>query len=482
MNFLLVLNLIGIVLILSSTFMAVPSIYSFINKGHDFKSLGISFILSLLAGIIIYFLTKSQKKMELRHKDAFAVVTLSWLIVSFFGSLPYYISGITPSFTNAYFESMAGFTTTGASVLSSLEDIPKGLLLWRSLTQWMGGMGIIVFSLAILPMLGAGGMQLFKAEVPEIGVEKLRPRIIDMAKSLWYIYAGLTTILAILLHISGMSLFDAVCHSFTTMATGGFSTKSASIAYFNNAYIDIIIVVFMFFAGTNFALHFYAIRGNISRFFNSSEFKFYCLVLLSSISIIALTLYLGGRDSVIAAFRYAAFQVVSITTTTGYVTANYELWPVFAQMLLLCLMFFGGMVGSTGGGMKQVRVLLMLKQAYRELYQLIHPHAYTALKLDGKPVLKQTLGGIWGFLFLFIAIAVAATLCMTALGLDFITSASTVISSMSNVGPALGDAGPTDNYFTIPPLGKWILIFCMLTGRLEIYTVVILLVPHFWRK
>ena len=402
--------------------------------------------------------------------------------MSFFGALPYIISGTCPSFTDAYFESMAGFTTTGASVLSNLEEIPEGILLWRSLSQWMGGMGIIVFSLAILPMLGAGGMQLFKAEVPEIGVEKLRPRIIDMAKSLWYIYAGLTAVLALLLSIAGMEVFDAVCHALTTMATGGFSTKSASIAHFQSSYIDIIITVFMFIAGINFSLHFYALRGNFSRYPKSSEFRFYCAVVLLSTTVILVSTMLAGHFSFIEALRYSSFQVVSVMTTTGFATADYEAWPVLTQMLLLSLMFFGGMVGSTGGGMKQVRILLMFKQAYRELYHLIHPRALTALKLDDKNVPKETLGGIWGFLFLFILISVIATLFMTALGLDIITSASTVISAMANVGPALGDAGPVDNYASIPAAGKWILALCMLIGRLEIYTVILLVMPMFWTK
>jgi trk system potassium uptake protein TrkH len=462
--------------------MLVPFFTSFFYKGEDLSAIGLSFVITFFAGILLYFLTKSQKKPELKHRDGFAVVTISWLTMSFFGSLPYMMSGVTSSFTNAYFESMAGFTTTGASVLSNLEEVPKGILLWRSLTQWMGGMGIIVFSLAILPMLGAGGMQLFKAEVPEIGIEKLKPRIIDMAKSLWYIYAGLTAFLALLLYVSGMGFFDAVCHSFTTMATGGFSTKSASIAYFQNSYIDIIITTFMFLAGINFSLHFYALRGSFSRFAKSSEFKFYCAVVIGSIIIVTLSVITSVHSSIGNALRYASFQVVSIMTTTGFATADYEIWPVLSQMLLICLMFFGGMVGSTGGGMKQVRILLMFKQAYREIYHLVHPHALTALKLDEKNVPKETLGGIWGFLFLFVTISVIATLLMTALGLDIITSASTVISAMANVGPALGEAGPTDNYYSIPYAGKWVLLLCMLIGRLEIYTVIVLFMPLFWRK
>lgn len=482
MNISLVLNLTGVVLLFSSLFMLVPFFTSFFYRGGDLSAFGISFAITFLAGLFLYFVTKSQEKIELKHRDGFAVVTISWLAMAMFGCLPYMLSGVALSFENAYFEAMAGFTTTGASVLSNLEELPEGILLWRSLTQWMGGMGIIVFSLAILPMLGAGGMQLFKAEVPEIGVEKLKPRIIDMAKSLWYIYAGLTAVLVLLLSMFGMDFFDALCHAFTTMATGGFSTKSSSIAYFQSSYIDVIITVFMFLAGINFSLHFYALRGNISRFGKSSEFKFYCSVVFITIVIITINVFQTGRYSMPEALRYASFQVVSIVTTTGFATADYELWPVLSQMLLLCLMFFGGMVGSTGGGMKQVRILLMFKQAHRELYHLIHPHALTALKLDEKNVPKETLGGIWGFLFLFILIAVIATVLMTALGVDLITSASSVISAMSNVGPALGETGPVDNYYALPETGKWILSLCMLIGRLEIYTVIVLFMPLFWKK
>jgi len=482
MNLILVLNLVSVILLLSSIFMILPFGVSIYYGGEDTGAIGLTFILTLGSGLVLYFLTKSGEKVELKHRDGFLVVTLSWLVLSVFGSLPYMLSGTITSFTDAYFESMAGFTTTGASVLSNLEEIPRGVLFWRSLTQWMGGMGIIVFSLAILPMLGTGGMQLFKAEVPDIGVEKLKPRIIDMSKHLWYIYAGITGTLVILLIAGGMSVYDALCHAFTTMATGGFSTRSQSIGTYNSAYIDIVITIFMFIAGVNFSLHFYAVRGKISRFAKNSEFKFYCSVLFIAVVIISLSIMKENGYSLLESLRYAVFQVVSITTTTGYVTADYEKWPFVSQMILLVLMFFGGMVGSTGGGMKQVRILLMLKQAYREIYHLIHPHAVSALRLDEKNVPKTTLGGIWGFLFLYILIVALATILMTALDLDLITAASTVISSISNVGPALGLAGPTENYAMIPDAGKWILALCMLTGRLEIYTVIVLFMPIFWRK
>jgi trk system potassium uptake protein TrkH len=481
MNTAIVLNLTGVVLLFSSLFMLVPLLTSFLYRGTDLSAFGTTFLISFFSGLLLYFVTKSQNKVELKHREGFAVVTISWLVMTLFGCLPYILSDTSMSFTNAYFEAMAGFTTTGASVMGDLENLPYGILLWRSMTQWMGGMGIIVFSLAILPMLGAGGMQLFKAEVPEIGVDKLKPRILDMAKSLWYIYAGLTVVLIILLFITSMNFFDAVCHGLTTMATGGFSTKTASIAHFRDTYADVIITVFMFLAGINFSLHFYALRGNFSHYAKSSEFRFYCTTVLVAIAILTVNV-MSEHSSIPEALRYASFQVVSIITTTGFATADYEIWPVLSQMILICLMFFGGMVGSTGGGMKQVRILLMIKQAYREMYHLIHPRAVSALKLDDKNIPKETLGGIWGFLFLFILITVISSILLTALGVDMVTATSTVISAMSNVGPALGDAGPTENYETIPVAGKWILILCMLAGRLEIYTVILLFMPMFWEK
>lgn len=482
MNIALVLNLVGIVLVFVSAFMLLPILVSVIYKSGDLVALLLSFSITLLTGIGLYFLTVAHKGVELKHRDGFAIVTISWLAVSFFGSLPFIISGSIPSFTNAYFEAMSGFTTTGASILTDVEALPKGVLFWRSLTHWMAGMGIIVLSLAILPMLGAGGMQLFKAEVSEIVVERLRPRIADTAKSLWYVYTAITILGVVLLLLGGMDLYDALCHSLGAVATGGFSIKNTSIAYYNSASIDIVITLLMLIGGINFSLHFYAFRGDFSRYYKSSEFRFFCLVVALSIILIALNTTGSNYASLPQALRYAAFQVASIVTACGYVTADFEKWPVFSQSILICLMFIGGMVGSTSGGMKQARILIMLKQAYRELYQLIHPHAVTYVKLDEKPLTKEILGGIWGFIFLFLFIYVIAVLMMASFGIDLITSATTVISAMSNVGPALGVAGPMENYSTIPSAGKWVLILCMLIGRLEIYTVVVLFVPHFWRK
>lgn len=482
MNSKLIFNIIGVVLIFVSFFMLLPIGVSVIYGQEDTMPLILSFLITFVSGIIFYLITQKHRKEELRHKDAFIIVTLSWIAVAFFGALPFILSGCIHTFTDAYFESMAGFTTTGASILTDIEILPKGILFWRSLTQWIGGMGIILFVLAILPLLGTGGMQLFKAEVPEISVDKLRPRIIDTAKSLWFIYAGFTLIITAFYMVGGMNLFDSICHSFTTISTGGFSTKNASMAHFKSQLIEYAASIFMFLSGVNFALYFYLLKGNTEKLYKSSEFRFY----LTIVSIVIIIITIANMHSTYASFsdsfRYSVFQVISIITTTGYVSADYALWSSFAQIVILTIMFFGGMIGSTAGGIKQVRMLLTLKQGYREIYQLIHPRAVTSLKLDEKFLTKEILGSIWGFVFLFIFTFSIATAAMAATGTDIITSISTVVSAMSNVGPALGDAGPTGNYSSIPIAGKWILIFCMLAGRLEIYTVLILFVPQFWKK
>lgn len=481
MNFRTVINIVSITLIILSIFMLFPIGVSIINKSSDIFAFILSFVLTLFTGTLMLALTKQYKHEELMYREAFMTVTLTWLAISFFGSLPYIFSASVNSLTDAFFESMSGFTTTGASIFADVERLPAGVLFWRSMTQWIGGMGIIVFALAVLPIIGTGGMQLFKAEVPEISVDKLRPRIIDTAKALWLIYIGITGIIIILYFIAGMNIYDAICHAFTTISTGGFSTKNTSIAYFNSPLLEYISSFGMFLGGINFALYFYLLKGNLGVFFKNAEFRFYFFIIIGIIFLLTIDLccyYSSYSESI----RYAVFQVVSIMTTTGYTTADYLKWNSFSQLILLIIMFFGGMIGSTGGGIKQVRVYLMIKQIYREFYQLVHPRAVLALKLDDKFLTKETLGSIWGFVFLALFVCAIASVAMTGTGLDLITSVSTVVSAMNNVGPALGQAGPAGNYSSIPVFGKWILIFCMLAGRLEYYTVLILFTPAFWKR
>ncbi len=411
-----------------------------------------------------------------------AIVTFGWIGVGLFGALPFYLSSYIPSFTNSVFETFSGFTTTGASILNDIEALPPGLLMWRSLTHWLGGMGIILLSLAILPFIGVGGMQLYKAEVPGPVPDKLRPKLKDTALLLWKVYLFFTALEVILLWLGGMDFFHSLCHTFGTIATGGFSSHNSSIGHYSSIYIQVVIIVFMFIAGTNFALHFKLLLGQPRAFWLNTEFRFYSLSILVLICLSTFQLWKHVYPSILESLSYAAFQVVSIFTTTGYVTADYEKWPSFVQVLLLLVMFLGGSAGSTSGGIKCMRIIIMIKHAAREMKGLIHPRAVLPVKLGGKIVSQEVLNGIWGFFFLYIGMVGITSVLLSFIGVDVLTSFAAVIACIGNIGPGLGGVGPMDNYSQIPILGKWLLIFCMLLGRLEIYTVFILLVPEFWKK
>ncbi len=462
--------------------MLFPLGYAVANADGSAMPLLASMVLSLIVGgaLLLVFRTKEARVMS--HREGMAVVALGWLAAGLFGALPFYFGGVFDSLVDAIFESVSGFTTTGASVLSDIESVPEGLLLWRSLTHWLGGMGIIVLSLAILPFLGVGGMQLYKAEVPGPAPDKLKPRIKDTALLLWKVYVLFTIAQTILLMLGGMTFFDAVCHTFGTMATGGFSTKNASIGHYHSAYFDWVIILFMFMAGVNFTLHYQMLRGRPRQMFNNPEFRFYTGVILAFTLLTCVSVHGRNYDNLLDTLRYSAFQVVSICTTTGYATADYELWPFLPQALLFFLMFMGGSAGSTGGGMKCMRLLLLLKHSYYELIKLVHPRAVKHIKLGGQIVKPEVLSGIWGFMVLYLGLFILASFIMAALGLDILTAFSSVAASIGNIGPGLGTVGPAENYAHIPALGKWVLLFCMLLGRLEIYTVIILLVPEYWRN
>ncbi len=426
-------------------------------------------------------LTRGHKDYHLSHRDGVMIVSMSWIAAALVATLPYLLSGTIPNFTNAFFESMSGFTTTGASILTNIEKLPPAILLWRAQTQWLGGMGIIVLSIAILPFLGIGGMQLYKAETPSPVVDKLTPRISDTAKALWKIYIFLTVFLILLLLVGGMSLFDALCHSFATLPTGGFSPKNASVGHYASAYIDWIIVIFMFAAGINFSLHYKLFRGNLRQFLRDPEFRVYLCSVAFLILLVFANIYRTIYPSVLDAFRYAAFQVVSILTTTGFATADYEKWPALSQQLLFFCMFAGGMAGSTGGGIKIVRIMLLLKHCYLEIFRIIHPRAITVVKFGNLPVSQTIMRSIWGFFLLFIGLYVLGAIALAALGMDMLTALSAMATCLGNVGPGFGSIGPTENFAAVPLIGKWILIFSMLLGRLEIYTILVLLMPAFWR-
>jgi trk system potassium uptake protein TrkH len=442
------------------------------------KSMGIT----VVCGLGLYFIFKGEKAEVISQREGMAIVAVGWTAVGLFGALPFYFGDGFHGFVDAAFESVSGFTTTGASILTNIETVSKGLLFWRSFIQWLGGMGIIVLSVAILPFLGVGGMQLYKAEVPSPVPDKLKPRIRDTALMLWKVYALISLLETILLLFGGMSLYDALCHTFTTMPTGGFSTKNASIAHFNSVYFDCVFIFFMLMAGINFSLHYQLLRGKPLVFWQDSECRFFLGTVLLLTVVVSLDVYGSVYETIGAALRYGAFQVVSIISTTGYATADYEKWPAMSQLILLLCMFFGASAGSTGGGMKCLRIMLCFKYCYRELFSLIHPHAVTQIKIGGKTVPDDVMRSVVGFLALYLGLFALSAVILAGLGVDFRTSFAAIAASIGNIGPGFGLVGPAGNYAQIPFLGKWLLIWCMLLGRLEIFTVVILVVPEFWRK
>jgi len=480
MNIRLVIYVLGIIIVGVGLSMLLPIAISLYYQDGDLLSLVYSSMICIFLGLIVSYSSKEEG--DIGIKDGFAIVTFGWVSAALFGSLPFLFFGTFNNFTDAFFEAMSGFTTTGATVLTNIGKQPHGILVWRSLTQWLGGMGIIVLSIAILPALRVGGMQLFKAEVPGPSQDRLTPRIKDTARLLWMVYVIISATETLLLFLGGMSLFDALNHTFTTMATGGFSTKDASIGAFNSPYFDAVITLFMFMAGINFALHYQMLKGNLKSFFKDTEFLFYLGVVGFFITLVVINLKFFAQKPLTDAIRYGSFQVVSIVTTTGYGTADFELWPQFSQYTLLLLMFIGGCAGSTGGSIKNIRILLLIKYAYYELYKLIHPRAIISIKIRDKMVSEDILQGVLGFFLLYMAVFVVSSLFMALLGLDMITAISSVAATIGNVGPGLGMVGPTDNYAHIPFLGKWLLSLCMLIGRLEIYTVLIFFIPEFWKK
>lgn len=446
------------------------------------KPLILSLGLSFLAGCVLFLPFSSVSPKTISHREGIAIVSFGWLGAGVTGALPFIFGEVLPGFTDAFFESISGFTTTGASVIADVESVPPSILLWRSTTHWLGGMGIIVLSLAILPFLGIGGMQLYKAEVPSPVPDKLRPRVRDTAMALWKVYILFTITEIILLILAGMPFLDAVCHTFGTLATGGFSTKNSSIGHYQNPYVDIIIMLFMILAGINFSLHYQLFSLRKWLFFRDPECKIFIWTVLGLIIISTLSLWKNIYSSFMNALLYASFQVISIITTTGYATADYELWPGLPQAVLFFSMFAGACAGSTGGGIKFLRLIILIKHAHRELWKIIHPHAVTQVKLGGKVVPQDVISSMWGFFALYLGIFVLASWIVASTGVDMITAFSSVAATLGNIGPGFGSVGPTENYASLPTTAKWVLSFCMLLGRLEIYTIIVMLIPEFWKR
>ncbi len=480
MKYKIVLNTLGSLLFFLGLSMLFPLLYAIYYQETVINAFILSMSITSLSGFLLWKYFSSKE--PIGHKEGFAIAALGWILAAGFGALPFLFAGTFPSFIDAYFESMSGFTTTGATVLTPIEGNPYSILFWRDFIQWLGGMGIIVLVVAILPALGAGGMQLFKSEVPGPEPDRLKPRIKETAKLLWAVYIIFSVLQVACLYFTGMTLFDALTHMFGTMPTGGFTPRNLSVGAYDNPTFENIIIVFMFIAGANFTLHYKVLHGNPKSLIKDKEFLFYCGVILFSILAIATELRFYIYNSIFTALRYASFQVVSIATTTGFVTADYDIWPAFSKSVLLILMFIGGCAGSTGGAIKNIRVLLLLKQAYREFRKLIHPQAVTPIRLGDKVVSEDVMRNITGFFFLYISIFVISSFIMTILGLDIVSAMASVAATLGNVGPGLGLVGPVQSFAVIPPLGKIVLTLCMLLGRLEIYTVLILIVPEFWRK
>ena len=489
MNIKTILNILAAMLVITGFFMLFPALIAFSYGESDLYGHLISSLICVLLGLPFWVFTRKSK--TLNSKDGFAIVSFAWITVALAGSLPFYITGVIPNFTDAWFEAMSGVTTTGATIIGNpatlphlingIESMPHGVLFWRSFLQWIGGMGIIVFTIAILPLLGVGGVQLFKAEVPGPVADKIKPRVKETAKILWMVYIGFTFLQFLLLGFAGMPWFDSICHAFTTMPTGGFSTQNASIASYSNPIIHYIIIFFMFIAGVNFTLHFRAITGNYKSYFKDYEFKIYFLILFVATMLIFLNIAYSNSDWSHNNFLISLFQSLALMTGTGYANANYTLWPYFSQLLLFFMMFFGAMGGSTSGGMKVARVILLIKYAATETRRMLHSRAIIPIRIGDRTISDDVIRNTLGFFLIYLSFFVLTALVLTALNYDFTSSLSVAASAIGNVGPAFGAFGPTDNYALLHPIGKWMLTFCMLLGRLEIFTIMVLFSRTFWR-
>lgn len=489
MKFKPLLNILGALLSILGITMVLPIFISYIYGESDFNGFIYSMLICLGIGVPVWFLTRH--KQSLTNRDGYAIVTFSWVTTAIVGALPFYLSGAIPNITDAFFESMSGVTTTGSSIIGNIatlphlpngiESLPHGILFWRSFIQWIGGMGIIVFYIAILPLLGIGGVQLFKAEVPGPVADKITPRVRETAKFLWIVYVGITAVEAFALMVAGMDVFDAICHSLTTMPTGGFSTKNASIGHYDSLGIHYIIIFFMFLAGVNFSLHFRAISGDFKSYIKDREFLVYLSGIIVVTGVIFLAIAVQSSHFSGLNFRESLFATVSILTTTGFGSADYEMWPAVVQVILLSLMFVGGMGGSTAGGMKVIRCMLLVKYAALETRRVLHSRALIPVRIGNQLIIEDVVRNTLGFFLFFMSAFVVSTIILAAIGLDLESAIGAAASAMGNIGPGLNQFGPTDNYALLSDPGKWILTFCMLLGRLEIFTVMVLFSRTFWK-
>lgn len=475
-------NVVSSIVIIMGILMIPAMGFAFYHDGYDKMPLLYSILITLTIGITVRILTHQAKDAEIKKRDGYLIVTLSWLFMAIFGALPYLLSGAIPDVSNAFFESMSGLTTTGATILDDIESLPHGILFWRSMTQWIGGMGIIVLTIAILPMLGIGGMELFVAEAPGPTKDKIHPRIKETAKRLWIIYLILTVTETVILMFCGMNFFDAINHALTTNSTGGFSTKQDSIAAFDSPLIEMVIMFFMFVAGTNFTLLYFGFKGRFTKFWNNDEFKWYLGAVLGLIVILTPILFLETELSIVESLRAVSFQVISIITTTGYATADYTTWGPLATFVFFLLLFSGASAGSTSGGIKIVRIVILMKNGFLEFKKRLHPSAVIPIYLNKQAVPANIIYNLLAFIFLYLFIFTLGALIMTALGETFDVALSSVATSLGNVGPGIAEIGPANTFSAISTPGKWVLSFLMLFGRLELFTVALLFTPYYWRR
>lgn len=483
MSYKLIITNLGKILMIIGLSMFLPLFWA-VYYGHqqDIAAFLISTPITFGVGLLLF--KKFQTEETIHYKEGFAIVSFSWLFAAFFGSLPYLISGTFTNFADAFFESMSGFTTTGFTVLRDIQALPPGILFWRSLTNWLGGMGIIVLFVAILSSLGVSGTQMFKAELPGSPVtEKLKPRIRETAKILWYTYLTITVVESILLWFCGMSLFDAICHAFATVATGGVSTKNANIGFYDSPLIYWIITIFMFISGANFSLHYLAFRNkSLKIFWKSEEFKLYFSIIITCALFMTIVLIFTTDLTLGEALTAGTFQTIATITTTAFIINDYEQWPFLLQCLIFALMFIGGCAGSSSGSIKVGRILILLKRAHSEIKRAIHPRMITQLKVRERPVSDDIVINISQFFFLYILIFMFASIILTGLGLDLISALSAAASCLGNVGVGLGLVGPSQDFSFFSEFGKFFLAFLMLLGRLELYTVLVLFSPFFWKR
>ena len=482
MNWTVVQRILGLLLMMFSLTMLPPIAFSLYYEDHSWQPFFQGFGITLLAGILIWLPVHRSRK-DLRLRDGFLIVAAFWTVLGTFGAAPLYLTEILSlSITDAVFESMSGLTTTGATILTNLDELPASILYYRQQLQWLGGMGIIVLAVAVLPMLGVGGMQLYRAEAPgPVKDSKLTPRITETAKALWYVYLAFTVACMLAYYLAGMNWFDALCHAFSTVAIGGFSTHDASIGYFDSNAINIVTIIFMFMAGINFSLHFFAWRyTSVKHYMKDPEFRAYSFVLIVvSILVIFGLFQYRGIENPEQTLINGIFQAVSIATTTGFTTENFALWPAAIPVLLIFASFIGGSAGSTAGGIKVVRWLLIYKQGLREVARLVHPNAEIPIKLGAAVVKPRVVDSIWGFFSVYIIIFGVMLLAMMATGLDQVTAFSAVAATLNNLGPGLGDVA--SGFMSLSDTAKWISIVGMLLGRLEIFTLLVLITPTFWR-